>query len=151
LFSLIKTTYGFKRDRWVTCDLENGFGLDPTLLGDRPRAGTLLGNLTWFLAQLVLGRKPRFRLDERNAETVAPELIRFDYAHLRASRIVERTTLAQSELLIYTDLVPFPNLPTGADKDRGLLIYSIQRGADALAKLITAFPVRNAVIHELLA
>src|SRR5437660_421137 len=53
LFSLIDTPYGAKRDRWLTTDLENGFGLDPTLLGDRPRKGTLLGNLTWFIGRIV--------------------------------------------------------------------------------------------------
>src|SRR5262245_4006145 len=41
LFSLIQTPYGFKRDRWTSTDLERGLGVDLTLLGERPAAGTL--------------------------------------------------------------------------------------------------------------
>ena len=152
LFSLIDTPYGPKRNRWVTTDLENGFDLDPTLLGDRPNAGTLLGNLTWFLARIVFRLTPGFQFDERNARTVAPEILRFDYARLSVSRIVERIVLtgkARRQVLIFTDLVPFPNAAADPTKENTLLIYSIQTGARSLAKLITAFPVSSRVVTDL--
>src|SRR5262249_2770464 len=58
LFSLIETPYGAKRDRWVTTDLETGFGLELSLLGEKPHDGTLLANLTWFLGRIVFRGRP---------------------------------------------------------------------------------------------
>jgi hypothetical protein len=173
LFSLIDTPYGYKRDRWVTTDLEDGFGLDPTLLGDRPRQGTLLGNLSWFLAKIVFRRGAGFPLAGRNAALVAPQIVHFDYARLMVRRIVEKITLAENDVFLFTDLVPFPqaradartseperqrgrsagpSLALGlghASKEDTLLIYSVQRGTRSLPKLITAFPVRNQMANDL--
>jgi hypothetical protein len=153
LFSTIDTPYGRKRDRWVTTDLENGFGLDPSLLGDRPRHGTLLGNLTQFLGRMVFRGLPGAGILDRHTQTAAAEIVRLDYAGLQTRRIVEQIALSgktNREILLLTDLVPFPRLPRDAHKDRTLLIYSIQRSHGALPKLITAFPVADQTAKDLM-
>jgi hypothetical protein len=145
LFSLIETPYGFKRDRWLTTGLERGFDIERSLLGDRPRQGTLLANLTWFLAHVAFREQLPSSL-ARDASAVAPELIAYDYSRLRVSRVVERVILpSRRAIFLFTDLVPF--LDRTASAENTLLVYSVQTGARQ--KLITAFPVTRHVAAEL--
>jgi hypothetical protein len=152
LFSLIDTPYGAKRDRWLSTDLERGFGIDPSLLGQRPRQGTLLANLTWFLAHIVYRGRPRSlgRLAP-SASATAPALVDYEYGRLSVCRIVEQVELGKPkrEVMIFTDLVAFPHPPPDRDADRTLLIYSVQNGNQFPLKLITAFPIRPKVVQEL--
>jgi len=148
LFSVIETPYGFKRNRWVTTDLENGFGLDSTLLGDQPSAGTLLGNLTWFLAKIVFRENPSTLVNHARA-TVAPEILDYDFRRLSIERMVERATWDTRRIAIFTDIVPFPYASTQPGKVSSLLIYSVKRSIDAVPKLITAFPVKKDMVAEL--
>jgi hypothetical protein len=153
LFSLIDTPYGAKRDRWVSTELERGFGLDLSLLGDRPRAGTLLANLTWFLGQIAYRGRPRcLRQLQGNAPAVAPALLDNDFARVPVSRIEEqaiRTGKTSWPVWLFTDLVPFPNPPADPGAENALLIYSVQTGARSPLKLITAFPIRPDVARQL--
>ncbi len=149
LFSLIQTPYGFKRERWTSTDLERGLGIDRTLLGERPAAGTLLANATWLLGKVAFRGQPAAlaRL-ERSAAAVAPALVAYDCAGLNVCRIEEQVTLPGTiprEVTLITDLVTLPSAP---DEDR-LLIYSARAGARAPLRLVTAFPVRPAVAEEL--
>jgi hypothetical protein len=152
LFSMIDTPHGAKRDRWLSTDLERGFGIDPSLLGERPRQGTLLANLTWFLAQIVCRDRPRsLRWLAPSASAPAPALVDYEYSRLSVCRIVEQVVLRKPkrEVMIFTDLVEFPHAPFYREADRALLIYSVQNGNRSPLKLITAFPVRPEVVHEL--
>jgi hypothetical protein len=153
LFSLIDTPYGAKRDRWLSTHLERGFGLDLSLLSDRPREGTLLANLTWFLGQLVYRDRPRsLRRLEQNAQAPAPELIDYDYARLSVCRVVEQVVVPgkrSREVALLTDLVPFPHPPADWEAENTLLAYSVQNGARSPLKLVTAFPVRPDAVREI--
>ena len=154
LFSLIETPFGPKRDRWVTTDLENGFGLDPTLLGDCPREGTLLANVTGFLGRIVFRGQPALKRIEVGTQAAALEVRNYDYTKLAVHRIVERVRIADGstpEVLLLTDLVPYRNPPADSGKEGALLIYSVQRGARAMAKLITAFPIMRQSADDLAA
>lgn len=155
LFSLIETPYGFKRDRWVSTDLERGFGVDATLFGERPRQGTLLANVTWFLGRIVFRDRPSsLRRLLGLADAAAPELVRYDYARLSVRRVVEAAPLPgepDREVFLRTDLVRYPHPPADRDAESVLLVYSSQRGARARVRLVTAFPVRAAVADELIA
>jgi hypothetical protein len=148
LFSLIETPYGTKRERWLSTRLERGFGLDLSLFGDRPKEGTLLANVTWFLAQIVYRDRPRtLRRLGASAPAPAPALLGYDYARLAVCRVVEQVVLPTKsgrEVLLVTDLVPFPFVPPDPDADSTLLVYSVQNGARSPLKLVTAFPVTAA-------
>ena len=145
LFSLIDTPYGPKRTRWVTTALEDGFGLEPTLLGDRPTEGTLLGNLTRFLVGIAF----RGEEWERGEWSEAKEIARFEYERLQVMRIVERASTPQGELQLFTDLVPFPNPPSDPRADNTLLIYTAQLAHQKWKRLITAFPMKPVAVEEL--
>jgi hypothetical protein len=149
LFSLIETPYGFKRDRWVSTDLERGLGSDLSLLGERPAAGTLLANATWLMGQVAFRGQPAAlaRL-ARLAAAVAPALVAYDCSALKVCRIEERAVppgAIRREIRLVTDLVTLPRAPDG---DR-LLIYSTQAGPRAPLRLVTAFPVVPAVADKL--
>jgi hypothetical protein len=152
LFSLIDTPYGAKRDRWLSTDMERGLGIDLTLLGDRPHSGTLLANLTWFVGQIVFRDRPRLRQRlEANRAAVAPSLLCYDYARLEVCRIMEQAVLPGKparEVSLVTDLLRYPHPPADSTQDDTLLVYSIQQGNSSL-KLITAFPVRPAMVRDL--
>jgi hypothetical protein len=153
LFSLIDTPYGRKRARWLSTGWERGFDIDETLLGEQPKAGTLLANLTWFIGKIVFrGRNRQLRQLERNSAAVAPELVGYDFDSLPASRIEEQATLAKTRkrtLQLFTDLVPYPYQPADADAENELLIYSVQSGLRGPIKLVTSFPVRPATVRTL--
>jgi hypothetical protein len=152
LFSLIQTPYGKKRDRWLSTTWERGFGLDLLLLSDRPREGSLLANLTWFLGQIVYRDQPRgLRRLQRSAAAVAKELVDFDFAHLSVCRIAERVTLpgkTKREVALITDLLAFPHQDE-AEGQSNLLIYSVETSGSNPRKLITAFPVSTTVVDDM--
>lgn len=147
LFSLIDTPYGAKRERWTSDDLERGLGLERSLLGDKPRAGTLLANVTWLLAHIVFRNQPRrLKALESSCRGIsAPALVGYDYAELSVCRVVERAVLpgpARRTVALITDLVAFPIRPAASTAADTLLVYSVQGGAQARLRLITAFPVQ---------
>jgi hypothetical protein len=141
LFSLLKTPYGYKRDRWVSPELALGFGLERSLLCSRPKEGTLLANLTWFLGQIVYSTDPASlaRL-KRITGAVASELLDYDYDRLSAGCIAAQVS-SKRNVWLYTDLVPFPHPPVDPEAVNTLLAYSIQNGRSAPIRLITAFPL----------
>ncbi len=155
LFSLIETPYGYKRDRWVSEEWERGFGIDRSLLGPVPRAGTLLANLTWFMGQVVYCELPRpLHALEQCAAAVAPELVCYPFRDLPVRRVVEQVEYPPDSgrtVQLFTDLVPYPNPPAAPDADVAVLLYSVQAGARVPPRLITAFPVREQMVQELTA
>jgi hypothetical protein len=155
LFSLIDTPFGAKRDRWLTTDMERAFGVENSVWSDRPKAGTLLGNLTYFLARVLGDNRGRsLPLYAELAQGVAPELVDYDYARLSRQRIVEHVVLTgkrRREVSIFTDLLAFPNPPAEARADTTLLIYSVQTGRRSRARLLTGFPVGAEMVRATLA
>lgn len=142
LFSLIETPYGAKRDRWTSVNLERGFGLDLTLFSSRPRDGTLLANVTWFLTQITALRP--LRTSSRAGQAVATQLLEYDYGSLPTTRVVEQAVLpgrARRVVRLITDLVPYPHPPADSHAESTLLVYSVQYGTRSRVKLITTFPV----------
>jgi hypothetical protein len=152
LFSLIDTPFGAKRVRWLSTAWERGFGLDLTLLSDRPKCGTLLANATWFLGRIAFrGQPSRLRRLERSAGAVAPALVDFDYARCDVCRIVEQVVVPGQtrEISLFTDLVRFLHPPKNPREERALLIYSVQNGRRSPLKLLTAFPVGPTALLEI--
>lgn len=165
LLSLIETPYGFKRDRWLTTTIEDGFALPAGSLRAFPPRGTLLGNLTVFLSMLSLRDQPpvhlqgscsRFDLDvlrsidgHRIVERihvgahVGPLIDHSEESHTRQSSLSDASRLACE---IRTDLFAF--LPPREHSD-SLLVYSIRVG-EAPAKLVTTFPIGRTTRTELL-
>lgn len=150
LFSLIETPYGYKRDRWVSTELERAFGLPSWLLGPHPRAGTLLANLTWFLGQFAFRGWERLRSKLTELKTAVPaSLVQTDFSRLLVQRIVEKVAVGQKvEVTIQTDLVAFAT-PSKAARD-SLLIYSIKSTSRGPLRLITAFPMREEAVRTLI-
>ncbi len=146
LLSLIETPFGFKRDRWITTTIEDGFGLPANSLQAFPTRGTLLVNLTAFLSQLSLA-------DQNRLKTIGAvaNFDRVEFSQIRGQRIVEQANFrdrlnAPQRIEIRTDIIPF--LHTGRDA-QSLLVYSLRRNSRP-AKLITTFPIGTAAAAELL-
>jgi hypothetical protein len=121
-------------------------------LSDRPREGTLLANLTWFLGMIVYRGEARYgRLVVRQRRAVARELRDYDYVGLPTWRIEERPRSAKvaRPIVLRTDVVVYPHPPRDPSAEAALLIYSVGRGRRADSKLITAFPIRRPAIEEL--
>ena len=149
LFSSIQTPYGAKRDRWLSEKWERGFGLERSLLGDRPRSGTLLANATWFLGQIAYRGEASWlhRLNELKT-AAAPDLVKYPFEGPPIERIVEKVSWRDRDIRIVTDLVPFSHSPKNAADDRFLLVYSIQISR-AMPRLITAFPIQEQMATQL--
>lgn len=148
LLSLVKTPYGFKRDRWITSKIEDGFGLPTNSLQAFPNRGTLLVNLTAFLSQLSLADQNRLKTTGAVAS-----FDRVAFSQIRGQRIVEQANYrdrsnahAPQRIEIRTDIIPF--LHTGRDA-QSLLVYSLRRN-NGPGKLITTFPIGTAAATELL-
>ena len=134
LLSLIKTPFGYKRQRWIEPTIERGFALPVGSLQALPRRGTLLGNLTDFLSQISLRDQRRLRLTKPS-----PISKSWHPAGVTGWRINETFRLGKNNSVsISTDLVPFSR--GVKSKASALLIYAIAT-ANQPAKLITTFPI----------
>lgn len=139
LLSTIQTPYGYKRDRWLSPTIEQGFGLPAKSLHAFPNRGTLLTNLTQFLSELSL-------------RTQSPPAIsgavtsfrRCKLTEIQGWRISEKTRLVE----IFTDIFPFRNL--GVGESNSLLVYTIRRGRGP-AKIYTTFPIDEQTQNRLVA
>ena len=135
LFSTLKTPFGFKRQRWVSGELERGLGLPDGVLSPAPSSGTLLGNLTYVAAHLALRDEPsELRAIEAETADVPAAIRSYDYAALPGLRLEETV----GDVTIRTDLVALPH----PGKDAYLLVYSVRDpSSKPAARLYTAFPV----------
>ena len=151
LFSLVKTPYGHKRDRWVQPDLENGFGISTPTLRPNPTAGSLLNNLTYFLGRIAWqGREKEIRLLRQYKHLVSTMLTSFGYRKQKRCGILETIRAktpgqSQRQVRIFTHLIPVPH-PSNV---RYLLIYWYDDPAESNAKLLTAFPATVTTFDEL--
>ncbi|MFN3242855.1 MAG: hypothetical protein ACE37K_15245 [Planctomycetota bacterium] len=149
LLSTIETPYGRKRDRWVRPAIERGLGLRDALR-PMPRDGSLLHNVTWFLARIAWSDEPRqLRRLARERGGVAASVLDYDYAGLAVTRVSERVRLADRRLVeLHSELVAFPDRQRRAPST--LLVYWYRTTA-AGRRLMTAFPVFDDVVDALLA
>ena len=150
LFSTIETPFGFKRDRWVKPDIENGFQIERPALRPVPTEGTLLSNLTYFLGRHVFrGCRRELFLLRSLREHVSREVA--DASRYRTTnliRVEEAVRLRGGvEVTIHTDLIPFA---VRTESVFALHVYWVQDSREKNAQLITAFPVSRAFASDIL-
>ena len=159
LFSLLRTSFGYKRARWVQGEIETGFDLPPGVLSPLTADGSLLANITYFAGRIAFARDRTGAEDSRELAAIelerdhaAKAVVDFDYSKLKRTRVLETVKVSAEqgeprEVRIRIDFVPFTSASTPTDPavDSVLLVYSIVQ-PETGARLITAFPVaRNFV------
>lgn len=133
LFSVLQTSFGYKRARWVNGEIDRGFGLKAAIT-PYPSAGTLLANATGLATQIAWGFAPK---------SAHPGIRALDPEKLRGRRLEEIVHIGAREITLYTDIVEFPVKPASADANSALLVYSIFDAALGLEpRLVTLFPVQ---------
>jgi hypothetical protein len=151
LFSLLKTPYGYKRDRWLRPTIENGLRIPAHTVRAEPREGTLLQNLTYFLGRIIFRDSPRELQTLAISDLpVAAGLVQYDYHRLNVDRISERVTLpgdncTSRRVTLLTDLVRFIPRRKSQKTVRSLLIYAAYDAAQGGTKLLTCFTVTSKV------
>jgi hypothetical protein len=146
LFSLLKTPFGFKRSRWISGELDKGFGLKSDTLSALPIHGTLLSNLTFFAGRIAFHDSPRtLKILQKLEPFISPALRSYSFSKLRINRLTETLSRVGSNreqlrsIRITTDFVDFP--VTANQGNSTLLIYSVLDSTLEHPVLITAFPV----------
>ena len=136
LFSNLKTSFGYKRARWVKDDIEAGFGLKRGTLGPKPKHGSLLQNITYFAGKVAFQNNPILmsELDRLNADDDLKK-----WKPKNTIRLIESVVLNENRKIeLITDFVPF----THEKKSNSLLlVYSVNDSALPHPKLVTVFPV----------
>ncbi|MDB5337304.1 MAG: hypothetical protein JWN70_2923 [Planctomycetaceae bacterium] len=154
LLSTIVTPFGYKRDRWVSPRLEQGFGLPSDILGPNPVEGTLLSNATLFAGLVAFrGDEQATRRLRRIAPSAAAPIRKLDFTHFEHRRIVETLSPRDSagrfrSVRIRTDVVPYP-CQVGGCVENCLLVYSIEDSSQPGPRLTTLFPVSPTFVAEL--
>lgn len=153
LFSTVYTPFGYKRARYVTGEIEAGFGLPDSTFGGLPFKGSLLGNVSYFAGKIAfrdedskLSRNELKEILDQKQISPPEELLAYDFSKLHVRRLVETIDNGKVYLQLRTDIVDFPLAnPRGANA--ALLVYSLDFHAPGQEKrpvLITAFPVEKA-------
>jgi hypothetical protein len=157
LFSNLKTSFGYKRARWVRDTLDRGFGLPIGTLSPLPKAGSLFSNVTYFAGRIAFRNDTlmRGRLDHAAEAFVSPAILKYDFNSLKPIRLEETVKTETGDVIIRTDFVPFPHAVAG-DTNTHWLIYSIAdhrlgQKRQPTARLITAFPVETSFVESALA
>jgi hypothetical protein len=141
LFSVLKTAFGYKRSRWVSGEIDQGFSLPDGAISPAPKHGTLFRNVTYFTGRIAFRHDPRTAamLEKRRGQ-VEPALLSFKYSDLKPTRVEEQVDLGGGRVVtLRTDLIPF-TAPSGGP-DQQLLVYSYLDSKEARPRLVTAFPV----------
>jgi hypothetical protein len=152
LFSILKTSFGFKRARWVSGEIENGFGLPVGVLGPKPSQGTLFSNVTFFAGNIAFRKEPgKIKVLKEGASKLPKTLREFNFASLKVQRLDETVTAKDAAgkmrtVTLHTDFVSFPQTP-----GHELLIYSVTDPSREGSVLITAFPVDQKFVEMVLA
>lgn len=152
LLSNLKTSFGYKRARWVRNELEHGFNLPEGILGPNPKDGTLFSNVSYFLTHLSYRDEPFFLrpFQDNKIQTAIPaELKNYNYANPKRIRLEEMVKIGERTIVIRTDIFTFPNLPADPKSNSALLIYSILDSKEKGPKLISGFPVATSFSERL--
>lgn len=150
LFSLLRTTFGYKRQRWVNPGIEMGFGLPRGSLGPNPAKGTLLANVTWLAGQIALSEERGRERLTGVAGRVSADVRAFVLVPSERRRVTEEVLGVADEnpVCLRTDLVAFRH----PGVDTHLLVYSVDDPrCPAGPQLITTFPVGAATAATLTA
>jgi hypothetical protein len=166
LFSVLKTSFGYKRARWVDGEIARGFGLPEGLLGPRPAEGSLFSNVTYFAGSIAFRDEPsRLQALKAHTQGLPKALSEFEFGTLKPVRLeetVEARDLEQEEgkagdtrtVVLRTDLVPFTQARAGEDAPASanthLLIYSVKDPSRGGSVLISAFPVTTSFVGTVL-
>ncbi len=142
LFSLLPTSFGYKRARWVRPDIETGLGLPRGSLGPSPSEGTLLGNVTCLAGGIALkDDKAAMALLKKTGAYCSGAVKKFSFAAVGHERVSEEVVLPGGrKVVLRTDLVPFRKEAGG---NSHLLVYSVYDSSLKRAYLVTAFPVNS--------
>jgi hypothetical protein len=147
LLNNLDTSFGFKRARWVSTEIERGFGLGAPLLGPP----SLLANITLVVGRIGFSGSPaRLKQLEALAPRAEARLRKFPARPLPGKRLRETIDLEGGRRVeLITDLIPFPAPVPGA-KNSALLVYSISDSAvdGGLPRLVTAFPVEAGFVEQ---
>jgi hypothetical protein len=152
LFSVLKTSFGYKRARWVEGEIEKGFGFANGVFGPRPGSGTLFSNITYFTGQIAFrGEEKKIAVLRKSGENLPAELRNFDYGKASVARLEETVEGKDSsgairKVILRTDLVAFPH----PQKNTHLLVYSAEDPSNGGHVLITAFPVAGSFVDTVL-
>lgn len=147
LFSVLETSFGWKRARWVDGQIERGLALPAGTLGPQHVGGAFLANVTYFLGQIAFRNRPvELALLDRFAAEASPSLHRLPYGALSFRRLEEKVEVPATDgrrrmVQINTDFVELPVRPTSPGASSHLLIYSVVDPDEGGARLITCFPV----------
>lgn len=156
LFSTLKTSFGYKRARWVRDTLDRGFGLPIGTLSPLPKSGTLFSNATYFAGRIAFRDEPAaLKILAQGNHDVSPSLTSFHFESLKPIRLEETIRTESGDVILRTDLVPFVNKVDGQGNTHWL-VYSVAdrrnlgKGASATSKLITAFPVDSPFVETVM-
>lgn len=143
LFSNLKTSFGYKRARWVSADIENGLGFTRGTLGPKTNEGTLFLNVSVLAAKVAYQDYPLVLSEVKKISGVHNEVKKWSPSQM--VRLIEKVKINENRMIeIRTDFVPFKNqqsIAKGANAE--LLIYSIYDSLEVQPKLITLFPVAS--------
>lgn len=144
LFSNLKTSFGYKRARWVHGDIERGFGLPVGTFGPQApevSGGTLFSNVTYFFGRIAFHDDAgALKILENHSGGVAKALREFNYLLLKPVRFEE--TIPSKGVVLRTDLV------VNLWGKSYLLVYSVV--TNGKPRLITGFPVDQGFVDSLL-
>lgn len=152
LFSILKTSFGFKRARWVEGEIDRGFGFKPGTIGPRPPSGTLFANVTYLGGRIAFrNNDARTGILKKNSQDVPAELREFDFSKLKPTRLEETveakdTSGTARKVVLRTDLVPFLH----PQKNSHLLVYSVEDPSEGGHVLVTMFPVQGSFVESVL-
>lgn len=145
LFSNLKTPYGYKRDRWVSGEINRGFNFKENIISPNPDDGTLFTNVTYFFGHIAFRNEPdRIKELEKYKNSAAKSLHNYDFTKLNIKRLEEVINLKDQNgkdrtVTLNTDFVEFPS----PQKDSHALIYSVYDSTKNSTQLITVFPVEK--------
>jgi hypothetical protein len=149
LFSLLKTSSGYRRARWTRGEIELGLGLSTSSLIPLPVGGSLFRNTTFFGGRIGLGDD-----DEAKAAVVALQdevtraLAAFAFRDLKVKRVLETIPLDGGRVVqLRTDLVPFK---APVNDDTHVIVYSYRDSKDGRSRLLSVFPTDKATADGLL-
>lgn len=157
LFSILKTSFGYKRARWVKPTIEEGLALPDGVIDPANsdlQNSTFFGNVTYLLANIA------FRDDgallravrKSGADLVPRSLANYPYSKLSIVRLeeaLEAPKPSSRTVVLRTDFVAFKPVPAG-QRNSHLLVYSVLDPLNNGARLITAFPVEKSFVDRAL-
>jgi hypothetical protein len=155
LFSVLPTSFGYKRARWVRPDINHGFGLPEGVIGPAPSRGSLFVNASYLGGMIAFrGEEHELAILKKYQKQIPQELASYDFKKLSITRLEETLLLGEGKtartVVLRTDLVAFPNQVADPAANNALLVYSVLDSSEGNAKLVTLFPVQKSFVEMVL-